>query len=183
MDELTLVEASKRGDRAAFGLLVDHYYREIYRFVYHHTRNHHDADDLCQQTFLHAVSNINSLRDGSSFKGWIFTISVNLVRKRWKKIQRNRVMSAERGPEAGKSVVADMCNEPVATLSAKEKASIVQEKVGQMPEHMRTVTVLILMEGFAQKEAAAILRRSEATVSRHLSMARRWLHSRLQNVI
>lgn len=183
MDELTLVEASKRGDRAAFGLLVDQYYRRIYRFVYHHTGNHHDADDLCQQTFLHAVSNISSLRDGSSFKGWIFTISVNLARKHWKKIRRNRVMSLERNPEAGTSVVADICNEPVAMLSAREKASIVQEKVGQMPEHMRTVTVLILMEGFAQKEAAAILRRSEATVSRHLSMARRWLHSRLQDVI
>lgn len=183
MDELTLVEASKRGDKAAFGLLASQYYRKIYRFVYQHTGNHHDADDLCQQTFLHAVSNISSLRDGSSFKGWIFTISVNLARKRWKNIQRDRAMSLERDPEVVTSVVADMCNEPVATLSAREKASIVQEKVGQMPEHMRTVTVLILMEGFAQKEAAVILKRSEATVSRHLSMARKWLHSRLQDVI
>jgi RNA polymerase sigma-70 factor (ECF subfamily) len=183
MDELTLVEASKRGDTAAFGLLVDQYYRTIYRSVYHHTGNHHDADDLCQQTFLQAVSNIGSLRDANSFRRWIFTISANLAKKRWKKNKRNRAVPLASDSQLGTSIVADVCNEPAAALSAKEKASIVQEKLQQMPEHMRMVAVLILMEGFAQKEAAAILKCSEATISRHLSMAKKWLRNTLQDLI
>ncbi len=53
----------------------------------------------------------------------------------------------------------------------------------EMPEHLREVTIMILMEGFAQKDAAVVLGCSESSVSRDLETARKWLSARLEKLI
>ena len=71
---------------------------------------------------------------------------------------------------------------PFETLSAREKADIIHKQLRQMPEHMRLVTILILMEGLSQKDAAGILGCSEPSVSRFVAQARGWLRDRLRNL-
>lgn len=183
MDELLLVRASQAGDRAAFGLLIDQYYKNIYRLAYQYTGSHHEADDVCQETFLRAFDSIRKLRDGSRFRAWIFAIASNLLRKRTKEVRRETKLAAKT-PGGGAVELTDNDNaEPFETLSSKEKAMIVHKQLQEMPEHMRFVTVLILMEGLTQKDAAGILNCSETSVSRYLDMARKWLRARLQNLI
>ena len=80
MDEVSLVQASQMGNKAAFGSLIDRYYQSIYRLAYHFTGNHYDTDEVCQETFLRAFENIRKLKEGSRFKGWIFIIASNLLR-------------------------------------------------------------------------------------------------------
>ena len=84
MDDLLLVGPSQAGDKAAFGSLIDRYYKSIYRFAFQCTGSHHDADEVCQETFLRAFEHIRKLKDGRYFKGWIFMIASNLLRKRAK---------------------------------------------------------------------------------------------------
>ena len=50
-----------------------------------------------------------------------------------------------------------------------------------MPEHMRSAAILVLMEGLAQKEAAGILNRPEASVSRYLEMAKEMVEILIAN--
>jgi DNA-directed RNA polymerase specialized sigma24 family protein len=60
---------------------------------------------------------------------------------------------------------------------------IIHAQLQKMPERLRLATILILMEGLSQKDAAGILKCSESSVSRHLDMARKWLKARLQKFI
>jgi len=78
MDELALIKASRTGDRAAFGGLVDLYYKNIYRLAYRYMGCHAEADDICQETFLRALEKIGTLRDGRCFKAWLLKIALNL---------------------------------------------------------------------------------------------------------
>jgi RNA polymerase sigma-70 factor (ECF subfamily) len=182
MDDLLLVEASQAGDKAAFSSLIDRYYRNVYRLAYQYTGSHHDADDICQEAFLRAFAAIGSLRDGGSFKGWIFTIASNLLRKHAKGMKVERRLAA-RGSIAGATASAEDGNDaPSAKMAAEETTAIVRRQVQEMPEHVRLVTILVLMEGLSQKEAAAVLHCSEATVCRRLGAAMEWLRARLQNL-
>jgi RNA polymerase sigma-70 factor (ECF subfamily) len=183
MDDLLLVGSSQKGDRIAFGSLIDRYYKGIYRFVFEHTGRHHDADEVCQETFLRAFENIKKLKDGSRFKGWIFMIASNLLRKRAKQTKREKTLDLENPGSPAIKLAEDKNTQPFEILSIKEKTKIIHEQLQQMPEHMRLVTILILMEGLSQKDVAGILNRSESSVSRHLDMARKWLKTRLQEFI
>ncbi|MEJ2646896.1 MAG: RNA polymerase sigma factor [Sedimentisphaerales bacterium] len=181
MDESAAVRASQAGNKAAFGFLVDEHYKNIYRYAYHCVGNHQDADDLCQETFLRAFDHIGQLKNGTSFKEWLFTIASNLTRKRIKKlkIKRNFVsLPAEtliRLPQS-----SDI--QPFENLTKREKVAMIREELQAMSQRLRMVTVLVLMEGMTQKEAAKILKRSEPSISRDLIEAKAWLQSRLRNL-
>lgn len=183
MDEVSLVGASREGDRIAFSSLIDLYYKNIYRLAYQYTGSHHEADDVCQETFLQAFDNIGKLRDGNCFKGWIFMIASNLLRKRIKQIKRERNLAAKIPGSDNIELIYDRTTEPFETLSSKEKAITIHKLLQEMSEHMRLVTILILMEGLTQKDAAGIMNCSEASVSRHLETARQWLRVKLENLI
>ena len=183
MDDLLLVESSQEGDRIAFGSLIDRYYKSIYRLAFQYTGSHHDADEVCQETFLRAFESVRKLKDGSRFKGWIFMIASNLLRKRSKQIKREKTLNMENPGSIAIKLAEDKTVQPFETLSTQEKTMIIHEQLRQMPEHMRLVTILILMKGLSQKDAAGILNCSESSVSRHLDMARKWLKSRLQKFI
>jgi RNA polymerase sigma-70 factor (ECF subfamily) len=181
MDELTAVKASQKGDKAAFGFLVNQHYKNIYRYAYHCTANHQDADDICQETFLRAFNRIRQLKNSDSFREWLYKIATNLSRKRIKKmrIDRNFV-----------SLSVDTMNrqhekiniQPFENLTKKEKAFIIQQQLKEMSERLRMVTILVLMENLTQKEAAKILKRSEPSISRDLNEAKAWLQSRLRKL-
>jgi len=183
MDELADVRASRSGDRVAFGSLIDRYYKNIYRFAYQYTGNHQDADDVCQETFLRAFGNIKKLRDDGCFKKWIFAIALNLLRKRVKETEFEKEPVGKTGDNALAELSDDRNTRPFEILSMKEKAMVIQEQLQKMPEHLRLISILVLMEGLTQKDAADVLNCSEATISRHLDAARKVLHTRLQNLL
>lgn len=160
-------------------MLVDRYYQSIYRLAYHFTGNHHDADDVCQETFIRAMNNIESLKDSGRFKGWIFMIATNLVRRHIKKEKLASRTSGLIPPED----VKHEHNQPFERLSSREKAAVIQKRLQEMPEHMRLVTILTIMQGLSQKEAANVLDFSEASISRYLEEAKKWMHARLQDLI
>jgi RNA polymerase sigma factor (sigma-70 family) len=72
---------------------------------------------------------------------------------------------------------------PFENISKNEKASIIRQLLQEMSERLRMVTVLVLMEDLAQKEAAKILNRSEPSISRDLNDAKAWLQGRLKNIL
>ena len=73
--------------------------------------------------------------------------------------------------------------QPLKLVSRRERATVIHSQLQEMPEHMRMVTILIIMEGLTQKDAASILKCSESSVSRHLEAARNWLRPKLRCLI
>ncbi|MBN2589276.1 MAG: RNA polymerase sigma factor [Sedimentisphaerales bacterium] len=182
MDELAAVKASQAGERDAFGILIDKHYKNIYRYAYHCTGNHQDADDICQETFLRAYNRIGQLKNVNCFREWIYTIASNLSRRRIKKIKLNKNYVAF-SSDSFNQRQDDKNVHPFDNITKSEKASIIQNHLKEMSERLRMVTVLVLMEDLAQKEAAKILNRSEPSISRDVNDAKAWLQSRLQNLI
>ena len=77
--EAVLVEEAKTGRIEAYVELVRRGVQErIYRTIFGMTRNHEDADDLTQETFMYAYKALGSFKSKSSFYTWAYRIAVNL---------------------------------------------------------------------------------------------------------
>ena len=86
-EELKLVRAAKGGDDSAFEELVRRYDRNVFRIAQHITQNREDAEDVVQEAFLKAYSNLEKFQEQSKFYTWLVRIAVNeaLMKLRRKK--------------------------------------------------------------------------------------------------
>jgi len=99
MDETAAVEASREGDKAAFGFLVDKHYKNIYRYAYHSTEAIRTPMTYARKLF-ESFRPYRAVEERRQFQQWLFTIAANISRKRIKKmkIQRNFVSLSSDSP-------------------------------------------------------------------------------------
>ena len=63
--------------RRAFEVMVNAYSRRLYWHIHHILQNHDDTDDVLQNTFLKAWSNVESFRGDSKLSSWLYKIAIN----------------------------------------------------------------------------------------------------------
>lgn len=96
MDELSedqLLQLSQEGNVEAFAALAFRYHERIYNTVLGLTKNHLDADDLSQETFMRAFKSLKGFKRDSSFYTWLYKIALNLTINFVKKSERRRKKS------------------------------------------------------------------------------------------
>ena len=89
LSESEIIALAKE-DANYFGQLYQKYFDVIFRFIYKRLGgNVDDAGDICQQTFIKAMANIQKYEDrGLSFTSWLFRIAQNEVNMFFRK-QKN----------------------------------------------------------------------------------------------
>ncbi len=183
MDDLPedqLVRLAKQKDVEAFTKLARLYQGRIYNLILGLTKNHCDADDLSQETFMTAYKSLRKFNQDSSFYTWLYRIAVNRTLNYFKRIQREK-----RKTDA---VLSDFSQEKlsVKTVSNPEKSLLkddlrqkIDEAIYSLPLLYKTVFFLVGREGMSHKKAAYVLKCSENTVSWRLHKARKMLQSKL----
>jgi len=83
--EAEIIARVIKGDRQAYALLVEEYKRPIYNLALRMTGSIEDADDLAQEIFIRAYSNMWRFDERKSFFTWLYTIGLNLIRNHLKK--------------------------------------------------------------------------------------------------
>src|SRR5438876_876971 len=73
-----LLEASRRGERDAFGAIVGRYQRVVSAVSYSRTRDRALGDDVAQETFIAAWRQLDQLREPSRLRSWLCGIARNL---------------------------------------------------------------------------------------------------------
>src|SRR6266498_2876090 len=94
-EELTLVQAAKRGDDSAFEELVRRYDRNVFRIAQHITQNREDAEDVVQDAFIKAFSNLKQFQGQSKFYTWLERIAVNEALMKWRRRRAERTVSLD----------------------------------------------------------------------------------------
>src|SRR5512140_1425966 len=76
-DKARLADRLIAGDPSAFRELVEAYQRKVYGLAYEMTRNHADAEDISQITFMKIHKAIGTLKPGHALSTWIYQITHN----------------------------------------------------------------------------------------------------------
>ncbi len=182
-EELALVHAAKRGDLEAFSQLVTRYDRNIFRIAQHITHNEEDAQDVVQDAFLKAYTNLAQFQENSKFYTWLVRIAVNEALMKLRKRRNDRTVSLDEDVETEEGSmpreVADWSPNPEQLYGQSELGDILKKTIQGLPPGFRTVFVLRDVEGLSTEETAEMLDLSVPAVKSRLLRARLQLRERL----
>jgi len=177
--EAALVRAAQGGDQAAFGEIVRHFQRVVYRVAYALTRNAADADDLAQETFVRAYQAIGRFRVGEPLRPWLTRIAVNQAYSLYRRRRRRPETSIEPLVEAGRQWAAAGDDPADRAAEAESHARLAEAFAGLSPEHQAVLTLRVV-EDLPYDEIARVLNVPVGTVMSRLSRARTELRRRLR---
>ncbi len=182
-DELTLVQAAKKGDLEAFSQLVKRYDRNIFRIAQHITHNEEDAQDVVQEAFLKAYRNLQQFQGNSKFYTWLVRIAVNEALMKLRRRRADKTVSIDEDVETEDGSmpreVADWSPNPEQLYGQSELGDILKKTIQGLPPGFRTVFVLRDVEGMSTEETAEMLGLSVPAVKSRLLRARLQLRERL----
>lgn len=75
--ERNLVERAKSGDQSAFRAIMEQHNRRLYRVARAVMKDDTEAEDVVQETYLSAFSNLSNFRGDSSLATWLTRITLN----------------------------------------------------------------------------------------------------------
>jgi len=117
----------------AFEVVVSAHHGEIYRYLRRIAGGSSDADDLSQETFLHAYRAYGSLPGGANVRAWLFSIATNLAKNYFRSETRRRHAYGE--VRASMRQTVDPA--PEAELVSRETGALVEGVVQRLPFKQR----------------------------------------------
>lgn len=172
VDETRLVEAVRRGDAAAFDILVRRYLRRAHAVAFRLLGHHEDAEDLVQDAFMTALEKIDTFQLGRPFGPWFFRILTN----------RGHNLRAARARRTTVPIPDDAAA-PIRSPSDDAARAELRDRLGaalaELPERQRLIVQLFEIDGFSGAEIAEILGIPPATVRWNLHQARKKLRTAL----
>ena len=182
--EALLIADLCEGDETALAPLIEKYKRMVYRLAMQITKNHADAEDVMQETFLKVYRSIRTFRKDAAFETWVYRIAVNealnFVKRRERRQERAIETTAEAEFEADLRYRAIRASDPHVYAEKAELRHYVTEAVNSLSLKHRTVVILHEFEGLTHAEIASILNCSEGTVRSRLHYARKKLRTLLK---
>ena len=169
------LEQAKRGNRAAFGRVVEHYQRPIYNMCYRMLGQAAEAEDATQETFLRAYLKLNTYDESRKFSTWLFAIANHhcldrLRRKQYIHIEWDELPSQDLG-----SIERLSPPHPEQMAVQTETEMTIRSLLQGLPPEYRAVIVLKYWYGKSCEEIADITKSRIATVKSRLFRARQRL--------
>jgi RNA polymerase sigma-70 factor, ECF subfamily len=170
------------GDKAAFELLMRRYNQRLFRIVRSIVRDDDEAEDLVQQTYVQAFQNLSQFAGNARFSTWLTKIGINEAFARQRRRSSMHVMDFSDPKNANmEPLMASKPAEEQACL--KELRAVLTKAVDDLPEDLRTVFTLRVIEEADTEETAECLGLSEANVKVRLHRARALLRDRIDKQI
>ena len=158
-----LIEASRRGDKSAYALLVKRHYRYVFALCLGLLGDFHDSEDITQETFLRGFLKIRGLGRNERFSRWILQIArhIGLDFLRRRKLSKEALASLAISSDAGHRTVD------------------LEGAIRLLPKELRVPLVMYYFDNQDAKAIAEKLSISHSGVCRRLRTARRELHELL----
>ncbi len=153
-------------------LAVREHAQVVFRIAYSVLRNHHDAEDATQETFLRAMRARRKLTSVDDPQRWLARIA-------W----RVAVEKKRKAPPVPLEEVADRLESNDApadeAMIDRQIAQLLEQMIPALPRRLRDVVTLSTVRTLSSTDVAAALKISEAAVRSRLFRARQILRAKL----
>lgn len=134
-----------------------------------------EAEDVMMDGFMGVFKNISTYRGESSLDSWIRSIMVKTAISHFRAEKKHLMNDSLDDKEDSLMPISEREESIVTRLEAKQ----VLEIVAKMPEDLRVIFNLRLVEEYSFKEIAEELEKNENTVRVYYQRARKWLIDRI----
>jgi len=180
-DEPELIARSRRGDLAAFNLIVEHYQRPLYNLCLRMLASSDAAEDATQEAFIAAYRAVHRFRGGpgeggrsAGFRAWLFRIGINACYDELRR-RKSRQASSLEEPRGESERGRDIENPGPAPDEIAETAELgraIQEALSALPSYQRVAIVLCDVQGLDYAEIAQVVGVSLGTVKSRINRGR-----------
>lgn len=182
-----LVARAQRGDKRAFGLLVEKYQRKLARLLSRFVRDPAEVEDVTQEAFIKAYRALPAFRGDSAFYTWLYRIGINTAKNYLMALGRRAPTSTEIEAEEAEGYedaeqLRDI-NTPESVLLSNEIAATVNATIAELPEELRTAIQLREIEGMSYEDIARIMDCPIGTVRSRIFRAREAIAERLRPLL
>ncbi|WP_142383392.1 sigma-70 family RNA polymerase sigma factor [Bacillus sp. V3-13] len=148
--------------------LMEEYGKSVVRLAYTYVRQKQLAEDIAQEVFIKCYKNMDMFRRESSYKTWIYRITVNKckdVMKSW--AYKNVLFTNIFSPKWNRSEESTE-----SRILINEESLFISEMVVSLPIILREVIILHYYEELQINEIADLLELNQNTVKSRLHRAR-----------
>jgi RNA polymerase sigma-70 factor (ECF subfamily) len=143
---------------AEFSDLYRAHLRDVYSYSYYRVGNHHDAEDLTEQTFLQAYRHFERAQresNGRPLRPWLIRIAHNLAAN----LYRDRSRKPASPIDESTNLTAPHTTEQL--VEGRDELKRVLQGVGLLPEDRREALIMRFALGMDNREIARALGRSD----------------------
>ena len=154
MDE---VSDKQRLDRD-FTELYRAHLRDVYSYAYYRIGNHHDAEDLTEQTFLQAYRHFDRAQresNGRPLRPWLIRIAHNLAANYYRDRSRRPQTQLE------DAAIVSAPHDTERLVEGREELHDVLEGVSRLPDDRREALIMRFALDMDNREIARALDRTE----------------------
>jgi RNA polymerase sigma factor (sigma-70 family) len=160
----SVIRACQNGDKAAFAVLVERYYKGVFARCLGMLGNVHDAEDAAQEAMLKGLARIKKLKKSDQFEWWILQIARNICIDFLRRQKRIRASGVRR------SRPTDHQNSDHDEL---------EQAIRRLPRELRVPLTMFYFDGKNAKKIAEKLNISHSGACQKIRQARRKLHELL----
>ncbi len=172
MSDTELVELVLAGDQNAFAELVERYKDAVQNLSYRMLSNTTEAEDVTQETFVRAYTQLATYKPVHKFSTWLLSIASHLAIDQ---LRRRRFLTLPLEDVPFLEWVADFGAGPEETALEGEQQDEIQAYLKRLPSKYRAVIVLRYWYDFSYEEIASALNLTSALVKARLHRARELL--------
>jgi RNA polymerase sigma-70 factor (ECF subfamily) len=132
--------------------------RDVYSYAYYRVGNHHDAEDLTEQTFLQAYRHFERAvreSDGRPLRPWLIRIAHNLAAN----LYRDRARRPQTPIDDTTNLSATHTTEDL--VEGRDELSRILEGIGELPDDRREALIMRFALGMDNREIARAMGRSD----------------------
>lgn len=195
-----LVARLRKGDEAAFVLLLDSWSRSMMRVARSFVSTRASAEEVVQDTWVAVIRGIDRFESRSSLRTWVYRILVNTAKTRGMRENRSVPVTSLLPVDSGDGPTVDPARfqgsdgefpghwrefpaewpSPESAALHDEFRRIVSEALDELPERQRIVITLRDVEGYTSEEVCDLLGISAANQRVMLHRARAAVRARLE---
>jgi RNA polymerase sigma-70 factor (ECF subfamily) len=151
-------QKSKAQLDAEFSELYRAHLRDVYSYAYYRIGNHHDAEDLTEQTFLQAYRHFDRAQresDGRPLRPWLIRIAHNLAANLYRDRSRKPSLPIDDTAELAASHTTE------ELVEGRDELGRVLEGVQRLPDDRREALIMRFALGMDNREIARAMGRSD----------------------
>lgn len=183
-EDAQLIERAAQGDEQAFRLIVEKYSRALRFHITRMVRDKEIIDDLIQEIFLKAFSNLGSYNTSFAFSTWLYRIATNhtidhLRKKKLKTLSIDEPVQSKDGEM--QIEIPDNSTRADELILTQQRNKIILDALETLPSKYRTVIEMRHMEEKSYQEISEELDLPLGTVKAHIFRARELLYKYLKD--
>lgn len=179
------IKEVKKGNVQAFEDIVSFYQNKVYFICFRMIGNKQEAEDLAQEAFIRAYTNLDSFDERRKFSTWLYRIATNLTIDRIRKKKPDYYLDAEIRGTDGLDMYDQLAMDealPEEQVENLELRGYIQTEITALPPKYRSVIVLRFLEELSLQEISEVLDMPVGTVKTRIHRGREILRTKLRHV-